>query len=132
MPNKDKNTEIPQCVQPAVRGSDLLIGKAKTDFEDWFVKKEQQTIDTGKTIILIFFYALTETMRNAEIIEWLDSVHLYINTKPKTNNIDFFKWQFSIRNYKNTPYVFYSRKEAHFEAIIEANAIYNARFIDSN
>lgn len=41
MPNKDKNTEIPQCVQPAVTGSDIKVGD--------FIKGSWRDDATGKT-----------------------------------------------------------------------------------
>ncbi len=109
-----------------------LTGQAETDFETWFVQKEQKTIDTGKTIILIFFYSLTETMKNAEIIEWFDSVNIIINSKFFKYDVDYAKWSYSIRDLIASPYKFYSRQEAYLEAISKANEIYNTKLKDEN
>lgn len=131
---------MPQLNKQAVSVSAFLSGKAQTDFWEWYLLPEtlnrnkltsQHKYSNGNAI-KVCFLSRSKTEQNAIIMDWLDSVCIYITTKPKTNSIDFFKWQFSIRNYKNTPYVFYTRNEAYDEAIKEANIIYNAKHKDTH
>lgn len=132
--NTDKNnTQLPQS---SVSVSAFLVGKAQTDFWKWYLSKD--TLDSHKltgqhkfsndNVIKVGFLAESLVCQNAIIIEWFDSVNIYITSKPSEYTTGFITWQYSIRNYQNTPYRFSDRKGAYTEAIIKANEIYNVKF----
>jgi hypothetical protein len=136
------NTEITNKKaenQAAVSVSAFLVGKAQTDFWKWYLlpetleshKLKSQHKFSSDNVIKVGFLADSKVCQNALIIEWLDTVNIYITSKLFDHDVDYAKWQFSIRNYINTPYKYYSRQEAYFEAIKQANIIYNAKFVDN-
>ncbi len=94
----------------------ILTGKAKDNFLDSNGKKEAWI----NIMLPIYQYAL--------IIEWFDSVGIYINV--------FYKyiWRVEIRDSQSSLLstldyaVFDTRQEATKQAIIKANDIYNERF----
>lgn len=95
-----------------------LTGKAKTDFGIWHFERNTP-IDEYKN-----FNSLSETCQNAVIIEWFDSVGIFITAKPSEHIKWSVNWQYSIRNHVNAPYKFKSREEAYSAAILVANEIY--------
>lgn len=113
----------------------ILTGKALEDFSD------KCTLDFYQ------FKVLTQCMQNALIIEWFDSVGIYIillrshisnnmmNGKKgvikftyniEDNEGNLFKREYNTFEFKNT------RQEATEKAIIKANEIYNERTNISN
>ena len=112
----------------------VLTGKAKEDFETWLYSndvliKEGIYDDTYLTDV---FEELPLNLRYASIIEWFDSVGIYISI----NYVDFYD---ELRN--NTGFETYvtnkglsvkfrsvsSRQEATLQAIKKANEIYNSK-----
>ena len=104
-----------------------LTGKAKEDFKKWFIKTKD-LYDSYKNELRL----MSDTCLNALIIEWFDSVGIYIDT-------EFFR-----KNIKDEPQFvssttdswnglqplriqFNTRQEATEQAIIKANEIYNAK-----
>jgi hypothetical protein len=62
---------------------------------------------------------------NALIIEWFDSVNIYINIKSKFGQIkQCERFSFIVKTY-NSGFIFNSRNEAIEEAIKKANFFYN-------
>lgn len=98
-----------------------LTGKAKKDFGIWHFERNTP-IDEYKN-----FNSLSATCQNAVLVEWFDSVGIYITSKLFDYDLNCVKWQFSIRNHINTPYKFNSRQEAYSAAIQVANEIYQIR-----
>lgn len=101
-----------------------LTGKAKEDFKIWF--------DTN---YLDFWnqYHKYDTLINALIIEWFDSVGIIILPKRFTHKLEFSDWYFIITNKQGVHLNNYledrlnvdSRQEATEKAIEKANLIYN-------
>lgn len=93
----------------------ILTDKAKQEFILWYLKSEYN----------FAFDGLSNNFQNALIIEWFDSVGIYIFT-----DID---WQYKYFNYKleykykevDYDYVFNTRQEATTKAIDKANEIFN-------
>ena len=106
----------------------ILTGKAKESFIDYLDKTNQIKIEKG--ILNLHWQDLPEKFKNALIIEWFDSVGIYISI----NYVDFYD---EFRN--NTGFETYvtnkglsvkfrsvsSRQEAIKQAIKKANEIYN-------
>ena len=106
----------------------ILTGKAKESFIDYLDKTNQIKIEKG--ILNLHWQDLPEKFKNALIIEWFDSVGIYISI----NYVDFYD---ELRN--NTGFETYvtnkglsvkfrsvsSRQEAIKQAIKKANEIYN-------
>jgi hypothetical protein len=92
-----------------------LTGKAKKSFEKWYYKEIHYV---GLCDIDMH---LSQTI-NALIIEWFDSVGVYINIEPK-RVID--SWIFDVLINKEVHSVWSTRQEATTKAIEKANEIYN-------
>lgn len=105
-----------------------LTGKAKEDFLKWV--KKRCNIKIHELIkIEMWFDIQDDAFKNALIIEWFDSVGIYIIIK---KTVDIY-WLYDIQ-YQNSNInisVFEpmqeSRREAIKQAIIKANEIYNDR-----
>ncbi len=69
-----------------------------------------------------------KVFQNALIVEFFDKNNIFITSKPSEPCANIVTWQYSIRNYQNTPYRFPDRFGAYTEAIIKANIIYNEKF----
>ena len=99
-----------------------LTDKAREDFLKVF-----GVDDEDKQISLQYFYNKTEVERNALIIEWLDSVGIYIN--PKYNEVcKEFSYSISCEPIIDdifTKAIFKERTEATNAAIEKANKLYN-------
>lgn len=93
-----------------------LTGKAKYDFILWNAKNNYIVSELAITQEL-----LHESVINALIIEWLDSVEIYINT-PMTHVTDCFVIEINNSVYEEE---YSSRQKATKQAIIKANQIYN-------
>ena len=116
----------------------ILTGKAKEDFENYVLNKElghdsEVLISVyNQETLFINYNNVKETLLNALIIEWFDSVGIYISI----NYVDFYD---ELRN--DTGFETYvtnkglsvkfrsvsSRQEALTEAIKKANEIYNSK-----
>ena len=108
----------------------ILTGKCKEAFIDYLDKTNQITIEKG--ILKLHWQDFPEKYIHALIIEWFDSVGIYISI----NYIDFYD---ELRN--NTGFETYvtnkglsvkfrsvsSRQEAIKQAIEKANEIYNSK-----
>lgn len=97
-----------------------LTGKAKDDFLEWYVN----VFKKAKTYNLARFYKLQfasndNAYKNAIIVEWFDSVGIYVNSIRYNGN----DW-FAICG-KQFPKKYTSRREATNKAIEKANQIYN-------
>ena len=107
----------------------ILTGKAKESFIDYLDKTNQIKIEKG--ILNLHWQDLPEKFKNALIIEWFDSVGIFVSI----NYVDFYN---EIRNDKGfEAYVtkgisvkfrsVSSRQEATIQAIKKANEIYNSK-----
>lgn len=97
-----------------------LTGKAKEEFKKWFDENYNDFWN---------YYNAKKTLLNALIIEWFDSVEIYI----EISAINYVGLEFSYNiQEKNTingsnGYVFKIRNEATDKAIAKANEIYNKK-----
>ena len=110
----------------------ILTGKAKEDFENYVLNKElghdsEVLISVyNQESLFINYNNVKETLLNALIIEWFDSVGIYI----EISFYDDCYWTYNI--YSNKPVlekeianICNNRQEALTEAIKKANEIYN-------
>lgn len=116
----------------------ILKGKCKEDFEKW-LKENYNQILHGSNIDTTYFYDMIllgnikniESIKNALIIEFFDSVGIYIEPL-KENSFGFI---LHTGNYKK-PILsitgFNSRPKAQTEAIKKANEIYNKKILKHN
>ena len=96
-----------------------LTNKTLEHFLEWKVNNKNEVLD---------FKYLSTTSQNALIIEFFDSVGIYINV--------FYKyiWRVEIRDSQSSLLstldyaVFDTRQEATIQAITKANDIYNVRY----
>lgn len=101
----------------------ILTGKAKEDFLKW-CKQDANWLQTYEDI---FLFSL--------IIEWFDSVGIYIELSRFTSGLKFEFWHYTIsdtrgvhlNNHMGNTVKEDSRHEATKQAIIKANEIYNKR-----
>ena len=98
-----------------------LTGKAKESFIDYLDKTNQIKIEKG--ILNLHWQDLPEKFKNALIIEWFDSVGIYITSDYFELNKGFYS---EILN-ENFAIVKPTRQEALTEAIKKANEIYNSK-----
>jgi len=112
-----------------------LTGKTREDFENWILNECPFTF--GKSLIkihkqkyfFISYLGIDNIQLNALIIEFFDSVGIYIWTMPSLRVKT--KWTFRVfktllEDYVNQhAYIYKSRKEATGKAIEKANEIYN-------
>jgi len=91
--------------------NEILTGKAKEHFEAWATNSHMHRLPS---IGVEYLYPL---FLNALIIEWLDSVGIYISI---TTNGKLFQW--SINKFIGAAL---SRREATEAAILTANNLYN-------
>lgn len=109
----------------------ILTGKAKHDFENWLTKGMS---GFAHNMEIDFFNQKSEIEKNALIIEWFDSVMVYITIEGVFDRMLGYHRGFEIHIYQygkqsisifSDNDVFYTRQEATKEAIIKANEIYN-------
>ena len=105
----------------------ILTGKAKEDFENYVLNKElghdsEVLISVyNQESLFINYNNVKETLLNALIIEWFDSVGIYVTSDYFELNKGFYS---EILN-ENFEIVKPTRQEALTEAIKKANEIYN-------
>lgn len=120
---------------------ELLTGKCKEDFEKWYweeVKIQRKDyIKYGKASILKKFYRSMPSMQYGVLVDFFDSVDLFIGIEIKKSfkgelkgfSVSVIKDKLSMRvilyNDKNEP--FKLRKEARLEIIKKANELYNQK-----
>lgn len=109
----------------------ILTGKAKEDFENYVLNKElghdsEVLISVyNQETLFINYNNVKETLLNALIIEWFDSVGIYVNSSGLTLSKTFIS-DVSVNNNCEYNYDgFRTRKEAIEQAIKKANEIYN-------
>lgn len=111
-----------------------LTGKAKEDFENWnrgIEDNDYGYIDIEPTSINVGFEDLYPRFQNNIIIEWLDSVGIYIQVGAiSTHGQPVFDYNIQEDNTINgmNGHTFRTRHEATTEAIKQANIIYNGRY----
>ena len=98
-----------------------LTGKAKESFIDYLDKTNQIKIEKG--ILNLHWQDLPEKFKNALIIEWFDSVGIYITSDYFELNKGFYSEILD----SNFAIVKPTRQEALTEAIKKANEIYNEK-----
>lgn len=93
----------------------ILNGKCKEMFLEWYNEPET------------YFYRLNKTCQNALIIEFFDSVGIYIDIRIEFNDSFVLK---TFDSYAEDDYVgtYSNRQEATIQAIKKANDLYNERF----
>ncbi len=116
-----------------------LTEKCKEDFLEFVYYNEDclSVNETNKKEIQdeasAYLSNLDERFRNTLIIEWLDSVGIYISIEPYKNLFDngnlYFCFKIIDYPYISKNNVYQSRQEATTEAIIKVNQIYNERNI---
>ena len=105
----------------------ILTGKAKEDFENYVLNKElghdsEVLISVyNQESLFINYNNVKETLLNALIIEWFDSVGIYITSDYFELNKGFYSEILD----SNFAVVKPTRQEALAEAIKKANEIYN-------
>ena len=107
----------------------ILIGKAKEDFESWLYSNDVLIKDGiyDDTYLIEVFDELPLNLQYASIIEWFDSVGIYVNSSGLTLSKAFIS-DVSVDNNCEYNYDgFRTRKEALIEAIKKANEIYNEK-----
>lgn len=108
----------------------ILNGKAKEEFLEWYfntyLKKNKYILIKD---IEELFLSIEPVFQNVLIIEWFDSVGIYIyfntGTYVLTPN---FRYEVITEDNIYIGYKENSRKEATIQAIKKANKIYNERF----
>jgi hypothetical protein len=98
-----------------------LTGKAKESFIDYLDKTNQIKIEKG--ILNLHWQDLPEKFKNALIIEWFDSVGIYITSDYFELNNGFYSEILD----SNFEIIKLTRQEALTEAIKKANEIYNEK-----
>ena len=94
----------------------ILNGKSEVDFIKWASYNYGE--DSGDLTML------REVYRNALIIEFFDSVGIYIGIQyTEIDSIGMYDWRIHYSNFYGTNN---SRKEATIQAIKKANDIYNS------
>ena len=101
----------------------ILIGKAKEDFESWLYSNDVLIKDGiyDDTYLIEVFDELPLNLQYASIIEWFDSVGIYITF----DYLDLNKCFYSEILNENFEIIKPTRQEALTEAIKKANEIYN-------
>ncbi|MDM1073673.1 hypothetical protein HX001_14380 [Empedobacter brevis] len=101
----------------------ILTAKAEEDYFDWLDNQGVNGIDISNWEFEKF-NLLSKVSQNALIIEWFDSVGIYVNVV-RLNSIWNYSFWFNHNRYQG--YDFKTRQEATEQAIIKANEIYNER-----
>lgn len=110
----------------------MLTGKAKEDFEIWYLKilrsKPEIQDRYWDENLLSFFWNSDDIMRNAYITEWFDSVNINIHTDIHT---EFYEYKIYLENlvspdYEDKFHHSVSRNYVRGKAIEKANEIYNS------
>ena len=99
----------------------ILTGKAKDDFEKWYIKKDVSEDEFYN--IWEEWSSLSTSCKNAFYIDFFDSIGIYITSDYFELNKGFYS---EILN-ENFAIVKPTRQEALTEAIKKANEIYNSK-----
>lgn len=108
----------------------ILTDKAKKEFIKWNYDNDFGYIDHEPTSLVVHFENLDENLRNTVIVDFFDSVGIYINVLLDETNSKKFKYLVTDINIRHLHCWTQgtkkeSRQEATTEAIIKANEIYN-------
>lgn len=95
----------------------ILTGKAKDDFNKWKIECKRLS-----SIEVLEFRFLSNVVQNSMIIEWLDSVGIYINTIRSVDGSIYCRILLLDKAFYGI-----NRNDAAKKAIIQANEIYNER-----
>lgn len=119
----------------------ILTGKAKKDFENGIIEILKQKYSEqifNNDAALDWIYNVNDLILFAHIIEWFDSVGIYIFINRWVAPLREIEWYFIITNKsgvhlnshvsKESRIELDSRNEATKQAIKKANEIYNERF----
>ena len=106
----------------------ILTGKAKEDFFNWLDNQGVNGIDISNWEFEKF-HSLSNVSKNSLIIEWFDSVKLFIE-------ISFFNddyWTYNVYTdhvilEKEQANICQNREDAIKQAIVKANNIYNEKY----
>ena len=98
---------------------DIITNKAKEEFLKEYYKESFKNNWNLEELEYIF-NILPQTCQNALIIEWFDSIGIYINISV-TYGFNWYINELGGEDYNN-------RQEATKQAIIKANEIYNLKF----
>lgn len=117
-----------QLNKQAVNVSAGLSGKAKEAFEDWLFTTRNEEIIDGEIkydLYYMFIYMLPEPCKNVLIIEFFDSVGVYIEIIKEPND-----WALNVHrgNYKRVTHSvagYNTRQQATNSAIEKAVKIHN-------
>ena len=103
----------------------ILTGKAKEDFETWLYSNDVLIKDGiyDDTYLIEVFDELPLNLQHASIIEWFDSVGIYITFDYLDLNKCFYS---EISNY-NSFSIVGNRQECAKNSILKANDIYNEK-----
>ena len=105
----------------------ILTGKAKKDFENYVLNKElghdsEVLINVyNQETLFIDYKNVKKTLLNALIVEWFDSIGIYITS----DYFELIKGFYSEILNENFAIVKPTRQEVLTEAIKKANEIYN-------
>jgi hypothetical protein len=102
----------------------ILTDKCKEEFELWLLKQRNEIIKDGDIeydFYYLYKYILPNDLKYALIIEFFDSVGIYITTE---RNFFFDDWACKITGHYKEKY-FRTRSEATQSAITKANEIFN-------
>ena len=107
----------------------ILTGKAKSDFEKWLLTDGYEVIENGTIEYDLYYmckYMIPQNMVYAKIIEWLDSVGIYV----EVGYLHAYKeWYRDVSTETGSCYIrgWETRQEATKAAIEKANELYNKR-----
>ena len=105
----------------------ILNGKAKEDFINWICKKYPE-------IRWHEFKSMPKIFVNVLIIEWFDSVGIFVNIDviSENNSLELSDWFYVIKinnedvDFITNDYYYNSRQKATTEGIKKANEIFNS------
>lgn len=107
----------------------ILTGRAKEHFEYWLLTERNEIIidrNNEYDLYYIFKYMLPNNLKCQLIIDWFDSVGVYINILNKYFQRWFYFQINSVEQYDSLE-LLRTRLEATPEAIKKANEIYNKK-----
>ena len=99
-----------------------LTEKAKEDFEKWYNHKDKE--NSSLPSMIEWFYVYPDSMQYGVIVDWFDSVEIYIEVLSMDLGKEFY-W--IINDDEMTDGNEDTRPEARTQTIIKANEIYNEK-----
>ena len=118
----------------------ILLDKAKEDFEKWVTRADKGGIgDFFDSMVMkeyepqedwdIDFYSLPFSMQYGILVDWFDSVGIYIDISKVFGDLEYRWWiedeTLRLEDYQSE--AFKTRTQARQKAIEKANEIYNNR-----